>query len=125
MELDLLIDVVLWWITGYIIARLVFEWIEYKLSQQFEKEIAPIVRDLDSGKLIPLTVELHNNQFLCYNSITNDFVCQGETLLELAQRFGSRYPDRRATIHRGDTEVIAKLKQQLRDDVKNISLVAR
>jgi len=125
MELiDYLVDLLFWIVVWTVFFRVVFAWLEHRLAQRLEQEIGPIVRDLDSGKLIPLTVELHDRQFLCYNSLTDDFVCQGYTLTEIAQRFNQRYPGRRATIHRGDSDAISQLRQQLRDDIENITLPA-
>lgn len=118
-------DIIFNILIGYVIARLLFAWIDHRLTQKIEKELSPIIRDLDSGQLIPLTVELHNDEFLCYNSLTNDFVCQGQDLADIAKKFNLRYPGRKATIHRGDSEAIAKLKQQIRDGLDNISLPVR
>jgi len=125
MELiDYIVDLLFWIIVWSVVFRLLFAWLERRLAQRLEREVGPIIRDLDSGQLIPLTVELHDNQFLCYNSLTDDFVCQGHTLTEIAQRFNQRYPGRRATIHRGDSDAISKLRQQIQDGVDNITLPA-
>ena len=125
MELiDYLVDLLFWIVTWTVFFRVVFAWLEHRLAQRLEQEIGPVIRDLNSGQLIPLTVELHDNQFFCYNSLTDDFVCQGYTLTEIAQRFNLRYPGRKATIHRGDSDAIDKLRQQLEDGVETISLAS-
>ena len=125
MTLEYILDIVFWSIVCYAIARGIVALLERNLVQRFDEEFGHIIRDLDSGKLIPLTVELHNKQFLCYNSITEDFVCQGYTLIEIAERFDLRYPGRRAAIHRGDSGVMQQLKTEFRDDIKNISLAMK
>ena len=83
--------------------------IEHQQDQGFEQ----LRRNLDSEKLIPLTVELFGDQFLCYNSITQDFVCQGRDFAEIKQKFLQRFPDKSAAIHRGDDHVLDLLKQQI------------
>jgi hypothetical protein len=70
---------------------------------------------LDQERLIALTVEVDNNQYFCYNSITNDFVCQGSDLKEIRERFRERYPDKDAAIYDGDESAVATLKLQLKD----------
>lgn len=123
--LEPILDTLFAFAIGYFGAKLIFDWFDRRLAQKLEREIGPIIRDLDSGKLIPLTVELHDNRFLCYNTLTDDFVCQGENLDEISRNFSLRYPERRATIHKGDSDAIAKLKKELSKDVKNISMPAR
>ena len=70
---------------------------------------------LDEERLIALTVEQENNQYFCYNSVTNDFVCQGRDLKEIKERFRARYPNKDAAIYNGDETAVATLKSQLKD----------
>lgn len=114
--MEVIVDIVLAMILGYALAKLIIAWFEHKLMKHLDAEIGHVVRDLDSGQLIPLTVEQHNEIFLCYNSITNEFVCQGTDLYDIARRFNERYPGKNATIHRGDTEVLRLLKKQMKPD---------
>lgn len=78
-------------------------------------ELTAVGLALDEEKLIALTVEVDNNQYFCYNSITKDFVCQGSDLKEIRERFRARYPDKDAAIYDGDETAVAVLKSQLKE----------
>jgi hypothetical protein len=68
---------------------------------------------LETGKLIPITVEVDQDQYFCYNALTKDFVCQGFTLGEIAERFMTRFPESKLTIYNGDETAVRVLKEQL------------
>jgi hypothetical protein len=83
------------------------------VSRHLERQIGSVIQDLDQERLIPLTVEVSNNQYFCYNTITKDFVCQGYNLKEIVERFKLRYPDKAAAIYDGDETAVRVLKSQL------------
>ena len=85
------------------------------LERSMESELTGVGQALDEERLIALTVEVDDNQYFCYNSITKDFVCQGSDLTEIRKRFRERYPDKDATIYDGDESAVATLKLQLKD----------
>ena len=97
---------------GLIVLQLLFRgYIERRLGQ----ELNSVGQALDEEKLIALTVEVDDNQYFCYNSLTSDFVCQGSDLKEIRERFRARYPDKDAAIYDGDESAVATLKLQLKD----------
>ena len=97
---------------GLIVLQLLFRgYIERRLGQ----ELNSVGQALDEEKLIALTVEVDDNQYFCYNSLTSDFVCQGSDLKEIRERFRARYPDKDAAIYDGDESAVATLKSQLKD----------
>lgn len=106
-------------LVGYVITNLVFglleAWMAYRLSQSIDSRYVTVSRALDKEKLIALTIEVDSDQYLCYNSVTNDFVCQGRNLKEIRERFRERYPDKDAAIYNGDTTAVAVLKSQLEE----------
>ena len=104
--LSFILDLVLF---GMIIL-FVFTW---AVSRYLERQIDSVVRDLDQEQLIPLTVEVDQNQYFCYNSITKAFVCQGHSLKEIVDRFKQRYPEKSAAIYDGDETAVRVLKSQL------------
>ena len=106
-----------WLLTGLglIVLQLLFRgYIERRLSQ----ELNSVGQALDEEKLIALTVEVDHDQYFCYNSLTNDFICQGADLKEIRERFRARYPDKDAAIYNGDESAVAALKSQLKDSKK-------
>ena len=88
-------------------------WLMYKFEQHIGEELTSVGQALDEERLIALTVEVDDNQYFCYNSITKDFVCQGSDLKEIRERFRERYPDKDAAIYDGDESAVATLKSQL------------
>jgi hypothetical protein len=114
-------DFLIQMLVGYIIINLVLglleAWMTYRLSQSIDSRYVTVSCALDEEKLIALTVEVDSDQYLCYNSVTNDFVCQGRNLKEIRERFRERYPDKDAAIYNGDTTAVAVLKSQL-DELK-------
>jgi hypothetical protein len=77
------------------------------------QEASKIAKELEKGELIPLTVEVAGNTYLCYNSITKEFVCQGSDLDEIVQHFQARHPDKSASIYNGDVAAVEILRAQL------------
>jgi hypothetical protein len=104
---------VLMWVTTRITSKI--------FNRTLDSERVKILVDLDKERLIPLTVEVDGDQYLCYNSLTNDFVCQGANLNEIVDRFRARFPDKEAAITNGDAAVLTALKLQIKDLRENSS----
>ena len=105
-----------------IVTWVVFTWVT---SRYLERQVSSVIRDLDEERLIPLTVEVDQNQYFCYNSITKDFVCQGHSLKEIVERFKLRYPDKAAAIYNGDETAVRTLKSQLKELDENSNSIGR
>lgn len=114
--MDSLFDLVFWTIFGYVIARLIAGWIG-------RRDLDKVANEIELEKLIPLTVEVAGNQYLCYNSITQEFVCQGVNLVEIVKKFKQRYPDKAAAIYNGDETAVRTLKSQLKELDENSSSI--
>lgn len=73
-------------------------------SQQEDefRKLEELVYRLENQKLIILEVEAVDDQFLCYNKLTKDFVCMGRNMTEVQDRFQQRYPDKQAAIIKED-----------------------
>jgi hypothetical protein len=106
--LSFILDLVLLGIVSWFI----FTW---AVSRYLERQIRSVVQELDQEQLIPLTVEVDQNQYFCYNSITKAFVCQGHSLKEIIDRFKQRYPEKAAAIYDGDETAVRALKIQMKD----------
>jgi len=103
-----------WVITSLGLSLLAFL-LRRHIEQSMEQELTRVGQALDEEKLIALTVEIDQDQYFCYNSITKDFVCQGSDLTEIRERFRARYPDKDAAIYDGDATAVATLKSQLKE----------
>ena len=111
--MEQLIDILVWVVIVYMIARLATSWLLEYLTREIRKDIEEFTDRLESGKLIPVTVEVDQNQYFCYNALTKDFVCQGYTLKEIAERFSARFPEGKLAIYNGDEVAVKVLKEQL------------
>lgn len=111
--MEQLLDIVIWFAISYMLARLLTTWLMNRITRDFRAELEEYAERLDSGKLIPVTVEVDQEQYFCYNAITKDFVCQGYTLKEIAERFSARFPESKLTIYNGDETAVKVLKEQL------------
>jgi hypothetical protein len=109
--LEILIDVAL----ACAIVLGIFVWMVSRHLAQTHRQLVQTMKELEMERLIPLTVEVDQNQYFCYNSITKDFVCQGHSLKEIVDRFKQRYPDKSAAIYDGDETAVRTLKSQLKD----------
>ena len=106
---------VLLWVTTRITSRI--------FGRTVDSDRVRILIELDKEQLIPLSIEVDGDQYLCYNSMTNDFVCQGANLEEIVNRFRARFPDKQAAFVKGDDAVIAALQLQSKDLHENSSSI--
>jgi len=112
-------DFLIYFGIGWLIFSIVLSVSEFLLrrhiEQSMESELTGVGQALDEERLIALTVEVDQDQYFCYNSITKDFVCQGSDLKEIRDRFRARYPDKDAAIYDGDKTAVAVLKSQIKE----------
>ena len=112
-------DFLIWFGLVYLVVNVTFgllkAWVMYKFEQHISEELTSVGQALDEERLIALTVEHEHDQYFCYNSVTNDFVCQGRDLEEIRERFRERYPNKDAAIYDGDRTAVATLKSQLHE----------
>ena len=91
------------------------------IRRHADSDLEEVSKDLELERLIPLTVEVVEDQYFCYNSITQDFVCQGVDLVEIVKKFKQRYPTKSAAIYDGDESAVRTLKSQLKELDENSS----
>ena len=115
--IEFIVDSLLIFITIYIGLTIV-AWV---VKRRVASELEEVSKDLELERLIPLTVEVVEDQYFCYNSITQDFVCQGVNLVEIVKRFKQRYPEKSAAIYNGDETAVRTLKSQLKELDENSS----
>lgn len=128
-----LVDLILAFVAGmiaatWIIATVVRRWAE-RLRKMLEEAMAeetntnaPEKIKIDD-KIIPLTVEFDNNLYYCYNSNTNQFVCQGSDVKEITEKFQQRFPGLNAFFNSGDEQALKTLRQQLKENRENSNSV--
>ena len=112
---DFLIYAGIGWLLTSLTLMVLGMFVRWYLERRIGQELNSVGQALDEEKLIALTVEVDQNQYFCYNSLTSDFVCQGSDLKEIRERFRERYPDKDAAIYDGDESAVTTLKSQLKD----------
>ena len=130
--METIVDFAQWvlWIAGAIIlvtwlAQLVLKTYLLIKIKKYQTELQPVLDVMEravAGQLILLTVEVDHNQYLCYNALTQEFVCQGIDVTEIVQRFRARFPDKSLTIFNGDDTAVETLQQQSRAQHENLNL---
>jgi hypothetical protein len=115
--IEFIVDSLLIFVTIYI-GLTMLGWV---LKRRVASELEEVSQDLELERLIPLTVEVVEDQYFCYNSITQDFVCQGVDLVEIVKKFKQRYPTKSAAIYDGDESAVRTLKSQLKELDENSS----
>lgn len=130
--METIVDVAQWvlWIACAVIlvtwlAELVLKTYLLIKIKQYQTELQPVLdyaQRAATGELILLTVEVDHNQYLCYNALTQEFVCQGIDVIEIVQRFRTRFPEKSVTIFNGDDTAVATLQQQSRAQHENLNL---
>ena len=119
-------DFVEFFVNGVVIMILIhvgLNLIAWMVKRRVDSDLVEVSNDLELERLIPLTVEVVDNQYFCYNSITQDFVCQGVNLVEIVKRFKQRYPEKSAAIYNGDETAVRTLKSQLKELDENSSSI--
>jgi hypothetical protein len=117
-------DIIEFLVNGVVIMILIhvgLNLMTWMIKRHTDSDLDEVSNDLELERLIPLTVEVVDNQYFCYNSITQDFVCQGVNLVEIVKRFKQRYPEKSAAIYNGDETAVRTLKSQLKELDENSS----
>ena len=122
-------DLVVAFILGALTAVAGISWVVHLWAQRIrrmlqaalkEETAEPSIDDLvAAGKVIPLKVEVDQDQYLCYNTLTNQFVCQGTNVTEIIERFKSRFPGLNAALDSGDEQALTTLRKQLKEHREN------
>ena len=129
------IDLIIAFVLGAVAATAFISWLVQRwanriraLLEEAMKEVEEPKEDdlktrVDAGRVILLEVEVENNQFFCYNSKTNQFVCQGSNVAEIIENFKQRFPGLNAVLHTGNEEALAILRQQLKEHRESSSSI--
>jgi len=115
---SVLLDILISCVIGYTIARIVLWVVVKRMEAQLEAELTTLVDRIVDDLLVLATVEVDGNQYLCYNANTNEFICQGVDIREIAANFTARFPTKKLAIHSGDATAVETLNKQM-EELKN------
>jgi hypothetical protein len=91
-------------------------WVWHTVNK-FEKELRSVVRETIKeveGQFVGVVVEEDAGQLYFYQEIDRQFMCQGETLAEIREKFKELYPEKIAYLAGGDPALIERLKAELK-----------
>ena len=111
--LDFLVPVVIGIVIGWVMVFLIQSVQTVNQALAIPPETQDTLEKLANETLIILEVEPVNDQFLCYNYFTKEFVCTGRNIEEIRDRFHQRYPNKDAAVAKGNPDALRILKQQL------------
>ena len=83
-----------------------------RLNDQIEEQLAELLEQA-KNRIVPLEVEVDNNQYFIYNASDKSFICQGATAEQIIDGFRARCPDKNAYFASGDERAIEYLTQEI------------
>lgn len=83
-----------------------------RINDRLEDQIAELLEQA-KNMIIPLEVEVDNNQYFIYNASDKSFICQGSTAEQILEGFRARCPDKNAYFAAGDERAIEYLTQEI------------
>lgn len=110
--IDFIIPVFVGIVLGVMILQVINIYQAWREFNETDHEVEEFVDKMVKQKLIILDVEAVDEQFMCYNSLTKEFVCMGRNMAEVQERFRQRYPHKEAALIKEDP-----VAQQLKEAV--------
>ena len=103
-------DIVIGMGLGVVLTIVAFNWAMNRIIRRVESEL-----EESTDNAIGMRIEVDQNIIYCYNSETNQFLCQGRTLTEIADAFVKRFPNAKGYVDGGDPKVIEQWKKELNE----------
>ena len=100
--IDFIIPVFVGIVLGVMILQVINIYQAWREFNETDHEVEEFVDKMVKQKLIILDVEAVDKQFMCYNSLTKEFVCMGRNMEEVQERFRQRYPHKEAALIKED-----------------------
>ena len=100
--IDFIIPVFVGIVLGVMILQVINIYRAWREFNEPDHEVEEFVDKMVKQKLIILDIEAVDGQFMCYNSLTKEFVCMGQNMTEVQERFRQRYPDKEAALIKED-----------------------
>jgi hypothetical protein len=100
--IDFIIPVFVGIVLGVMILQVINIYRAWREFNESDREAEEFVDKMVKQQLIILDVEAVDEQFMCYNSLTKEFVCMGRNMTEVQERFRQRYPHKEAALIKED-----------------------
>lgn len=92
MTVDMLLTHVVAFLAGVIAGTALIRWAANRFVDRLLAEIEKDSEQSAADNSMRIEVELVENQVMCYNADTKEFICQGQDLAEALKRFRQRFP---------------------------------
>jgi hypothetical protein len=100
--IDFLLPVFVGVVLGVMILQVIDIYRAWREFNDTDREVEEFVDKMVKQKLIILDIEAIDGHFMCYNSLTKEFVCMGQNMTEVQERFRQRYPGKEAALIKED-----------------------
>ena len=117
MTLDMLFTHVVAFLAGALAATALIRWAAERFVDRLLAEIEKDSEQKTADNNIRMQIELVENQVLCYNADTKEFICQGQDLAEVLKRFKQRFPGTDGVLIPGDDPAA---REWIRTEMKKI-----
>lgn len=94
MTLDSFFTHLIAFLAGAAATAALIRWAANCFVDRLLEEIEKDSQTKTASNSIRMEVELYDQQIMCYNAETKEFICQGQDLAEVFARFKQRYPGR-------------------------------
>lgn len=84
----------------------------HDLKNRVDRMIKEVIEEHEAN-LVGLDIELDNDRYFAYDTRDKQFICQGASVVEIAQAFRERYPGKTAYLAEGRPEVLEKFRAEL------------
>lgn len=118
MTLDSFFTHLIAFLVGAIAATALIRWAADRFVNRLLAEIEKDSEQKAADNSIKMEVELVENQVMCYNADTKEFICQGQDLAEVLARFKQRFPGIDGVLVPGDDPAA---REWIRTQMKKIN----
>ena len=111
--IEFLLNVAFCYFVFRIIMALLEKYVMFQIMKAVRQELGqnkPVQEEISD--IMTLNVERIDEQYFCYDEVTNEFVCQGKNIPELTERFKLRYPGMQAALASDDEATIVALSKE-------------
>lgn len=109
--MDDLMQIIMWTAGAIVVVHV---WRRMQELKRVSQELAELIDSVED-QIIGLRAEVDQNVIYCYNEETNEFVCQGNTLVEIRDAFRRRFPNNIAYLSAGDPTVVSQWEKELKE----------
>ena len=95
-----------------LVGMLVFWYLLTRINARLEAQVSELLKQAQE-LIVPLEVEVDNNQYFIYNATDKSFICQGATAQQILDGFKERYPNKNGFFASGDERAIEYLTEEI------------